>query len=108
MVKKNIYKACIAICGAMLTTACGDSFLDHTPDERIELNAATLTDVQCINMINASYPGANYGWIGELSSDNIIDNNAPHMPTSTNSEQKETHLNLIQQYCHDQRYHQPD
>ena len=90
MVKKNIYKACIAICGAMLTTACGDSFLDHTPDERIELNAATLTDVPCINMINASYPGANYGWIGELSSDNIIDNNAPHMPTSTNSEQKDT------------------
>lgn len=94
MIKKNIYKVCLAICGAMLTTACGDSFLDHTPDERIELNASTLTDVQCINMINASYPGANYGWIGELSSDNIIDNNAPHMPTSTNSDQKETHLNL--------------
>ena len=94
MKKNTINKIFAVVCGTLMLTACGDGFLDRQPDERIELKPADLTDTQCIQLMNASYPGANYGWIGELSSDNMIDNNAPHLPTSTQVDQKETHLNL--------------
>lgn len=90
---KNYIQTFVCALALLGLTACGDGFLDTAPDERIELTAKDLTDLQCVQLVNASYPGANYGWIGEISSDNIIDNNAPHLPTSINADQKETHLN---------------
>ena len=78
------------IATAMLLTACGDSFLDHQPDERTELD----TEAKAIDLLKSAYPDMNYGWMAEISSDNIMDNNAPHLPASTNQKQDTTHLNL--------------
>lgn len=71
-------------------TSCTDSFLDHDPDERTEID----TPEKAIKLLTACYPDANYGWVCELSSDNIMDLNSEHLPASLNSEQKTTHYNL--------------
>ena len=70
-------------------TSCSDSFLDHAPDERVDI----FTIDQVVQFLTSAYPDANYAWICELSSDNMIDNNAPHLPASTNVKQIEAHYN---------------
>ena len=69
-------------------TSCSD-FLDQQPDERKELE--TETDV--VDLLKGSYPSANYQFVCELSSDNLIDNNAPHLPSNPNDKQIENHYN---------------
>lgn len=71
-------------------TSCTDSFLDHDPDERTEID----TPEKAIQLLTACYPDANYGWVCELSSDNIMDLNSEHLPASTSSKQETTHYNL--------------
>ena len=74
---------------ALMLTSCND-FLDQEPDERTHID----TEVKVEQLLIASYPTANYGWIGEISSDNFMDNNAPHLPISSTAEQILTRYNL--------------
>lgn len=74
---------------ALMLTSCND-FLDQEPDERTHIDS----EVKVEQLLIASYPSANYGWIGEISSDNFMDNNAPHLPISSTAEQILTRYNL--------------
>ena len=75
---------------AFILSGCSDSFLDKTPDERVEINTPT----KCVQLLNTAYPEGSYGWVCEISSDNIADNNAPHYPSNPNAKQILTHYNL--------------
>ena len=75
---------------ALGLTSCSDSFLDKTPDERVELTS--VDDV--VMLLGTAYSTANYGWICEISSDNIIDINAPYMATQNNGDELEVRFNL--------------
>lgn len=71
--KMNKYILGLMLGGALFTTSCSD-FLDQAPDTRTEIN-----DVESVRkLLVDAYTGGNYGVIGEMSSDNIVDNNAPH------------------------------
>ncbi len=85
IVKYKVYALALV---TLSWTSCSD-FLDHLPDERKEI--ATETDV--VDLLKGSYPEYNYQYICELSSDNLIDNNAPHLPSSPNDKQIENHYN---------------
>lgn len=81
----------LSLAAAVLTlTSCSESFLDKLPDERTEID--TEEDIK--GLLVTAYPHGGYAWICELSSDNIMDNNSPHLPASPNAEQIETHYNL--------------
>lgn len=69
----NKYILGLMLGGALFTTSCSD-FLDQAPDTRTEIN-----DVESVRkLLVDAYTGGNYAIIGEVSSDNIVDNNAPH------------------------------
>ena len=55
----------------LMTIAAGScsDFLDHTPDERTEIDS----EDKVVSLLIASYPGAAPCWLGEISSDNLID-----------------------------------
>lgn len=74
---------------AFTLSSCSDSFLDHLPDERVEIT--TEEDVRLL--VATAYPGSSYAWLAELSSDNLLDNQAPHLPSSPNDKQVEAHYN---------------
>lgn len=62
-----------AVLVSMGLTACVDDFLDTMPDNRVE-----LTSVESLRMLmNTAYPSGNYAIVCELSTDNMVDNNAP-------------------------------
>ena len=69
--------------------SCSDSFLDKVPDERTEID----TEDKVIQLLVSAYPESNPAWIGEVSSDNLIDNQAPHLPSNPNDKQVEAHYN---------------
>lgn len=83
------YTVLIAVSALLSLTSCSD-FLDQQPDNRIELN----TEDNIIKLLVSAYPTGNYGWLGELSSDNIIDNNAPHYPANPSAAQVLAKYNL--------------
>ena len=74
----------------VVLTSCSESFLDRLPDERIEID----NEEKVAQLLITCYPTGSYAWIGEISSDNIMDNNAPHYPASPKVEQVLTHYNL--------------
>lgn len=74
--------------GAVAFTSCSD-FLDTVPDERTEIDSPD----KVVSLLVSAYPESNPAWIGELSSDNIIDNQAPHLPSSPNDKQILSHYN---------------
>ncbi len=74
----------------MAMTGCSDSFLDQLPDERTEVD----TEEKVLMLLVSAYPTGNWGHIAELSSDNMIDNNAPHYPANPNDKQVLVHYNL--------------
>lgn len=78
----------LAFCG-MAFSSCSD-FLDQEPDDRTHID----TEEKVRQMLVYAYPTANYGWIGEVSSDNFMDNNAPHLPISSSAEQIVARYNL--------------
>lgn len=82
----------IAISAFVLLAASCDDFLDKNPNERVD--STNMTEEQIVALLRGSYPTANYGWIAELSSDNYIDNNAPHLPAKESDKQKPIHFNL--------------
>lgn len=87
--KTRLYnKVMMLAVGALSLTACGD-FLDKLPDERTELTNLT----QARQLLITSYPDANYAWIAELSSDNLLDNQCPHLPSNPNKKKITTYYN---------------
>lgn len=89
MKRYKYYILSVAV-AVLALTSCSESFLDKLPDERTEID----TEEDIASLLVTAYPHGGYAWICELSSDNIMDNNAPHMPASPNAEQVETHYNL--------------
>lgn len=79
----------LLLAGAVSLTACND-FLDKEPDERVALD----NEDAIIKLVGTAYTGGDYGWLCEISSDNMIDNNAPHRPANENAEQKEVFFKL--------------
>ena len=74
---------------ALCLASCSD-FLDKEPDERSNID----TEDKVVQLLVGSYPSANYGWICELSSDNMMDNNVSHLPISSTAEQTPARYNL--------------
>lgn len=75
--------------GLLAFASCSDSFLDKTPDERTEIDNVD----KVVKLLVTSYPTANPSWVGEINSDNLIDNQSPHLPSSPNSKQILSHYN---------------
>lgn len=73
---------------AVTFASCSD-FLDQLPDERTELD----TEAKIEQLLMTSYPLANYSWVCELSSDNLIDNQSPHLPSGPWDQQVLSHYN---------------
>lgn len=88
---KSIKYMILSLCSAvMLLTSCTDSFLDHEPDERV-----TIANVdQVCQLLSSGYSTSNYGWLCEISSDNIVDINAPYLATQSNGSEVLVHYNL--------------
>lgn len=66
---RNIFLSAAAL-GAMASCS---GFLDDMPDTRVELKTTEHARL----LMNNAYPDANYGWLCEVMSDNIVDNNSP-------------------------------
>ncbi len=79
----------MVLAGAALSS-CTESFLDHETDERTTID----NENKVINLLKSAYPSANYEWIAELSSDNLIDNWTPHLPTKPWDPQVLSHYNF--------------
>lgn len=77
---------------ALALTSCSDSFLDQQPDERAQID----NEDKVIQLLVSSYPDVNPAWVGEMNSDNLIDNQTPHMPSNPNSNQVLSHYNYSQ------------
>ena len=71
-------------------SSCSDSFLDQEPDERVKIT----NEKQVAQLLATAYPEGDYGWMCEISTDNYIDNNCPHLPSKPNVDQIEDHYNL--------------
>ncbi len=69
--------------------SCSESFLDKVPDERTEIDSES----KVIQLLVSAYPEYNPAWVGEISSDNLIDNQSPHLPSNPNDKQVEAHYN---------------
>ncbi len=87
----NIYKSSLGIGVVLLSlTSCSD-FLDQQPDERVEIN----TEEKVVNLVKTAYTSGNYGVLAELASDNLIDNNSPHLPwDESDKDQVTSYYNL--------------
>lgn len=72
MKKKIIIYSIAAITGLQFLSGCSD-FLDHTPDNRVELDNPEQLSLLLID----GYSQGNYAALAELSTDNIVDNNSP-------------------------------
>lgn len=93
MIKPIKYIALGITCAAALVS-CSD-FLDQVPDDRVDITIKQESDeTNVIMMLNAAYPNADYAWISELMSDNLIDNLCPHLPSSPNDKQILSHYNF--------------
>lgn len=89
MKKYSIYKTIACGAAAVLLSACGD-FLDKLPDERVEIS----TEEQVVMLLTSAYSAANYGWICEISSDNLIDVNSPFYAPQTDGSEIRVYYNL--------------
>lgn len=87
----SIYNIALAALAVIGISSC-EGFLDQEPDERVTVQS----DDQILQLNTSIYPAANYGWLCEISSDNMIDNTAPHLPADANSKQIKTYT--VQNY----------
>lgn len=71
--KSYKYIALSLFLAAFALSSCSD-FLDTEPDQRVDID----TEDKVTKLLVSAYPTANYALLTEFSSDNIIDNNAPH------------------------------
>ena len=88
--KSSIYKASLLTAVLAVIVSCSDSFLDKTPDERTEIDS----EENVISLLVSAYPFVCPAWVCELSSDNLTDNQSPHLPTSPNDKQVSAHYNF--------------
>ncbi len=72
--KLNKYISIGLVSSAFMFASCSD-FLDMAPDQRTEIN----TPEAVRKLLVSAYPSGNWATIGELSSDNMVDNNSPHV-----------------------------
>lgn len=68
--KHITYTALLAL---VSLSSCND-FLDKEPDTRVDLDTPEKLRMLLVN----GYPTSSYSMIGEMSSDNVIDNNSPN------------------------------
>jgi len=87
--KNIIYSAALLLMSAFSLTSCVD--LDKEPDERVDIASS---EDNVVSLLSTGYPSSNYGWMCELSSDNLIDNNAPHYPANAKASQGLVHYNM--------------
>lgn len=87
MMKSYKYKVLTLGLALIGLASCSDSFLDKIPDERTDID----TEEKVVRLLVSAYPDANPAWVGEISSDNLIDNQAPHLPSNPNDKQVESH-----------------
>lgn len=87
--KPFIYKALSLGVAVLALSSCND-FLDQNPDERVDID----TEKKVVELLSSGYSNANYGYLCELSSDNIIDNNSPHRPADPDSKVSSVYYNL--------------
>ena len=88
---RNIkYVSLSLVVAGLALSSCSDSFLDHEMDERTTID----NENKVVNLLKSAYPTANYEWIAELSSDNMIDNWTPHLPTKPWDPQVLSHYNF--------------
>lgn len=86
-----ISKYRVLLCGAAaLTLASCDDFLDTLPDERVEIT----TEDQVVKLLTTAYSSGNYGWLCELSSDNIIDVQSPYYAVQSGGQEIRVYYNL--------------
>lgn len=85
----TIYNTILCGVAAIALSSCGD-FLDKLPDERVEIT----TEDQVVMLLTTGYSAANYGWICELSSDNLIDVNSPFYAPQTDGTEIRVYYNL--------------
>lgn len=62
----------LAVLALVSLASCND-FLDKVPDTRVDLKTPEQLRMLMVN----AYPTASYSLIGEMSSDNVVDNNSP-------------------------------
>lgn len=86
--KLDIFKLSLCGLGLFSVTSCVD--LDQDPDERVTIT--NLTQVK--QLLTTAYNSANYGWICEISSDNVIDLNAPFKATQSNGKEVDARFNM--------------
>lgn len=79
----------LGLVSAAFTFASCSDFLDKEPDMRTTINSPESVR----KLLVESYFTGNYSLIGELSSDNMVDNNSPHIPYSS-SDDKPIYYNL--------------
>ncbi len=72
-----------------MLASCSD-FLEKEPDERVQIASAK----QALDLLKTSYTQGNYGWVCEMSSDNVFDNNTPHKPHDRSSNAKSVRYSL--------------
>lgn len=88
MTTQNKFNILAALAVAMGMQSCSD-FLDHLPDDRTEIDSVDKVQKLLIN----SYPTVNFAWLGEIMSDNLLDNQTPHLPSNPNKKQVTTYYN---------------
>lgn len=71
-------------------SSCSDSFLDKEQDERVDIVRLD----QVTQLLATAYSTGNYGWLSELSSDNIIDINSRFLAPQSNGDDVMAHFNL--------------
>ena len=87
--KSLIYKAFSLGVTFLALTSC-DDFLDQNPDERVDID----TEDKVVQLLTGGYNSSNWGYLCEFSSDNLIDNNSPHLPANPKADQIDVYYNL--------------
>lgn len=71
--KNYIYKGCLFLGLGMILISCND-FLDKVPDNRTQIDSPEKVS----SLLVTSYPNSNPSLVGELASDNMLDNRVPN------------------------------
>ena len=88
---KSLRYKILVLGAAMLSLASCDDFLDKNPDERVDISN---DENKIIQLLTNGYMTGNYGYLCEFSSDNLIDNNSPHLPVNPDDPQVTSYYNL--------------
>ena len=88
---KSLRYKILVLGAAMLSLASCDDFLDKNPDERVDISN---DENKIIQLLTNGYMTGNYGYLCEFSSNNLIDNNSPHLPVNPDDPQVTSYYNL--------------